>query len=56
MPWLLRKEYSFNSYLGKDETYVDSIGEAKEFKTKKSAIEYANMAKESLVVVKKTKM
>lgn len=55
MSWIIKETHSFNKYIGEENKIVNSISEAKEFKTKKEALELAKTLRASLEVLKKTK-
>lgn len=53
MSWIIKHMHSFNKYVGEDNKVVNSISEAKEFKTKKAATEATTGIRTPLEVLKK---
>lgn len=53
MAWIIKRSFAFNQYLGEDNKIVNSITEAKVYKTKKSAVEATKDIKDSIEILKK---
>lgn len=53
MAWIIKRSFAFNLYLGEDNKTVNSISEAKIYKTKKAALEATKDIKDSIEILKK---